>query len=186
MSTDIDNVKNMLYNSNGITTTPDYRGGVESFYVGAYSESDDVIGGILDNLLSDLIYQDDSEGKLLDKSPSTPVEDTELYSNNDIAAYINNNENDIVIRTSPCKYGDCLVSSDGDEDDSLVINSESSYTYMVESEFIRDTDDSLVVHKKNIPLEIDGGVELTKYSKVRSFIIAYIKEINDKSVKGNK
>lgn len=153
MDSDLDQVRNMANINRGSTETPDYGGGVDYFYVGAYSGGDDALDGILDNLLTGGIdYQDDDSDWYEQEGKGETYVDTYVDANDE-------HEN-LITRTSSCAYGDCPVVVMDDENESLIVNSEPpTDTGMEESEFVRDSNEySLVLKDKGSPLEIGGGV----------------------------
>jgi hypothetical protein len=192
----LDDVNDMR-NANSIgTTTPIYGGGVDYFYVGAYTGGEDAMSDMLDNLLSDTYkntsgYPDTTGGE----DPEIPMQDT------------------------TCLYDDCPIVYIDDENESIIVSSEPStiYNSINKPEYTRDITGDLVVDIIQEPLyiadktlsivEVDdpkifsmktgddlkkGGVDkstnnikLTDYSKVHEFIVGYTKTLDDKTFKDN-
>jgi hypothetical protein len=192
----LDDVNDMR-NANSIgTSTPIYGGGVDYFYVGAYTGSEDDMCDMLDNLLGDT-YQK------IYKSPDTTGGD----------------EHEQLIQNTTCLYDDCPVVYTDDENESIVVNSEPStiYNTVNTSEYSQDMTGDLVVNRSQEPFYVvdktmdigeadapkifsmktgqdlkKGGVDkpsnnikLTDYSKVREFIVGYMKKLDDKTFKDN-
>jgi hypothetical protein len=162
--TDLEHVYNMAKASIvDRTDNPTPIGGVEYFYVGAYSGGDDALGGILDKLLDDdfdtstrgsyeLLDDEDDTSASGGNEDDTPIK-YHVYSN-----YDNNDDDSPISTKSICEYGDCPVIIKDDENDSLVVSSEpSTYNTTTETDWARE-DGDLIIVKEFVPLEIDESI----------------------------
>lgn len=156
MTSNLENVNNMRDDNNERTSSPKY-GGVDYFYIGSFVGGDDVIGGIIENLLN---YPNEPDTLVVDSGCSyddCPVVISDEYPNAETlfsydiqsTEYHREPEGLVVTRKSPI----------------LEIGSSAPKLFSV----------SGGVESK-----------LTKYSEVLKFVNGYVKTIDDKTYKGNK
>lgn len=176
--TSFDQVREMR-EDNYRTTEPPSIGGVDYFYIGAYDGGDDVLGGILDKLLSgSMEYTEHINDVFVSVEGGLVVQtggcDTcggcdrcgggcstcggEKYHEHKNKKSPRNEDDLVALTPGPCAYGDCPVDIKDDEDESLAIVSEPpANTDVGETEYEPDpsVDNSLVVMKKGSPLIIE-------------------------------
>ena len=206
----LDKVNTMREDNSEGTSTPNYGSGVDYVYIGSFTGGDDILGGVLDNLLSDMDYSGsaaasggcDSCGGGCSKCRGGGQREGITSYNNQF-----NSDPEGVVVSSPCKYDDCPVVIEDDETESIIINSEPlSYSIYHDTKYVQDDEGSLVVNRKGVPLDIVstskwGGtdqsltksnsskpdnIKMTKYSDVCKFIKNYVKTFDDKTFKGDR
>jgi hypothetical protein len=157
MTSYLDDVTNMANANNYGTSDPDYMGGAEYSYVGAYTGGDDVLGGILD--------------KLLDEPFDDSFEDTIQQE----GGYEQSGGRCPMCDIGSLFYGGCDTCGE-----SIIVNSES-HTYDGGS-LVVDKKETTPPKQSSST----DNVKMTDYSEVHSFITEYIKSIgDDKTVKEN-
>jgi hypothetical protein len=157
----------------GNTEPPSIGGSVDYFYIGAYDGGDDVLGGILDKLLSgSMEYSEHTNDVFMPVEGGFGVQ-TGGYDTcggrkhhkhngkkNPRKKSPRNEDGPVTLTPGPCAYGDCPVNIKDDEDESLVVVSEPpANTDVGETEHEPDPsdDNSLVVVKKVSPLIIESS-----------------------------
>ena len=167
MSTSFDQVREMREDSYMTTEPPSIGGGVDYFYVGAYDGGDDVLGGILDKLLSDSMeYSEHTNdafvpmgGGSFDFTGGCETCGGGKHHKHKGKKSPRNEDGPVTLTQGPCAYGDCPVDIKDDEDESLMVVSEPpANTDVGETEYKPDPSEynSLVVVKKGSPLMIES------------------------------
>jgi len=159
--TSFDQVREMREDNYMTTEPPSIGGGVDYFYVGAYDGGNDVLGGILDKLLSGSMEYSEhtNDGGSFDFTGGC---DTCGGGKNQHKGKKNprNEDGPVTLTQGPCAYGDCPVDIKDDEDESLVVVSEPpANTDVGETEYEPDPSEynSLVVVKKGSPLMVESS-----------------------------
>jgi hypothetical protein len=172
MNTSFDQVREMREDNYSNTEPPSIGGSVDYFYVGAYGGGDDVLGDILDKLLSDMEYPNHNDKHVVqtggcatcgtigsfDVTGGCDTCGGGKHHKNEGKKNPENEDGLSTLTQGPCAYGDCPVYIKDDEDESLVVVSEPPvYTDVGETEYEPDTSEnnSLVVVKKGFPLIIE-------------------------------
>jgi hypothetical protein len=134
------------------TEPPSIGGGVDYFYVGAYDGGDDVLGGILDKLLSGSMEYSEHTNDVFVSVGGGKNQHTGNKNPR-------NEDGPVTLTQGPCAYGDCPVDIKDDEDESVVVSEPPANTDVGETEYEPDPSEynSLVVVKKGSPLMVESS-----------------------------